>query len=364
MMDNKKKLDFEQAQMIRHLHHAEQLIERRAYKEAEQILVEFDLPTYQMFSHIERGILTWVLGEIAREQHDFEQAQAHFNNSMTLLNDNTVPDKHVRTMVALGKLQSKINQHEEALHILNQAYRIALTEKIPTPIEISLLTNLGMVHGRLGELYSSIYYLQEAHKLNQAIQSHYQTGQIHMALGVCYMQLDRYQEAKRHFEKAIYAFQLDDDLENQAGTYLNLGILCQYFLRFEETYHYLKKSIQIYQQTSQHQLKQKAILKLAKAYFQDGEFSTAHSYAKAILLEPDKSSTYIQQTYELLIEIELAKHNYPQAMEYVEKALANQTKQEQANQETLLLKKAQIHHHLGQFELASKLFLEAISTSS
>lgn len=361
-MDNKKKLDFEQAQMIRHLHHAEQLIERRAYKEAEQILVEFDLPTYQIFSHIERGILTWILGELAREQHDFEQAKVHFNNSITLLNDNTVSDKRVRTMVALGKLQSKVNQHEEALHTLNRAYRIALTEKIPTPIEISLLTNLGMVHGRLGELYSSIYYLREAHKLNQAIQSHYQTGQIQMALGVCYMQLDRYKEAKQHFEKAVYAFQLDDDLENQAGTYLNLGILCQYFHRFDETYHYLKKSIQIYQQTGQNQLKQKAILKLAKAYFQDGEFSTAYSYAKAILLEPDKSPSFVLQTYELLMEIEIAKHNYPQALEYVEKALSTQAQQGKANQEALLLKKAQIHHHLGQFELASKLILEAMST--
>lgn len=362
MMDNKKKLDFEKSEMIRHLHHAEQLIERREYKEAEQILVKFDLPTYQIFSHIERGILTWILGELAREQQNFEQAQEHFNNSMILLNDNSVPDKKVRTMVALGKLQSKINQHEEALHTLNQAYRIAITEKIPTLIEISLLTNLGMVHGRLGELYSSIYYLQEAHKLNQAIQSHYQTGQIHMALGVCYMQLDRYQEAKQHFEKAVYAFQLDDDLENQAGTFLNLGILCQYFNKFDETYHYLKKSIHIYQQTGQHQLKQKAILKLAKAYFQDGEFSTALSYAKAILLEPDKSPVFIQQTYELLMEIEIAKHNYHQAMEYVDKALANQAQHGQANQKSLLLKKAQIYHYLGQFELASKLILEAIST--
>jgi HTH-type transcriptional regulator, quorum sensing regulator NprR len=342
-----------------HLRQAEQCIERNDFVMARRVLTQRKLQAVTTFSQEQQGVLHWILAELAREQGELAQAVDDFAQSVSLLTAN--PAKCVRSMTALGKLQSKRGEQEVALATLNEAYRLAVGEQVPAVIEIPLLINLGMVHGKLGEPYSLIAFLQQAQQLNKTSHLQFQSGQIDMALGVCYMQLDQYKEARRHFKQAIYAFKLNDDQENQAGTYLNLGILSRHFQQYEEAYGYLQQAIQLYHQLGLAELKQKTMLKLAKTYYRDGELATAQNYGQAILLEANEANTLAAQTHAFLAELALAKHEYKQALTLLKQAFAVLKKRQETPPTVLWQLKAQIYQRLGRYEEAAALFVQQIS---
>ncbi|MFZ7682916.1 tetratricopeptide repeat protein [Bacillus cereus] len=123
---------------------------------------------------------------------------------------------------SLGYLYSRINNHETALSTLN---KIIIHEQISGILRVSLLANLGIVHGRLSEYYSAINFLEEAIEQNEQTRTHYKAGEIYMALGICNMELQRFDQAKKANEKALKFFKLNENKLYEAGTYTNLGIL-------------------------------------------------------------------------------------------------------------------------------------------
>lgn len=339
----------------RQLRHAEQLIERNQFDHAQKVIEQADLRNYSNLDAQEQGILSWVLGEMAEAKEKWKEAKQHFKKSIEQFESVSCIDPWIRALVSLGKLYSRMEDHEQALNILNRAYHHAISEKVSTPIEISVVFNLGMVHGKLGELYSSLYFLNRALELNQLIRSQYQAGQIFMALGICYMQLKRFQESKKNFENAIHVFRIADDLENQAGTLMNLGTLCGYFYKYEEAYNYLKQAIQIYQQIGRLELKYLTILKLAKLYFRDGEYQPARTYGKSLLIETNVPSYILQQANELLAEIEFHQKNFEQALKYIDQSYDFIQYSEGEGTHSLAIKKAKILHQLGKYHAASDL---------
>ncbi|MEM5673616.1 tetratricopeptide repeat protein, partial [Bacillus cereus] len=97
----------------------------------------------------------------------------------------------------------RFNNHETALSTLNRAYKIIIHEQISGILRVSLLANLGIVHGRLSEYYSAINFLEEAIEQNEQTRTHYKAGEIYMALGICNMELQRFDQAKKQMKKLL-----------------------------------------------------------------------------------------------------------------------------------------------------------------
>lgn len=89
------------------------------------------------------------------------------------------------------------------LSTLNRAYKIIIHEQISGILRVSLLANLGIVHGRLSEYYSAINFLEEAIEQNEQTRTHYKAGEIYMALGICNMELQRFDQAKKQMKKLL-----------------------------------------------------------------------------------------------------------------------------------------------------------------
>ncbi|MBL2480550.1 XRE family transcriptional regulator, partial [Klebsiella pneumoniae] len=82
--------------------------------------------------------------------------------------------------------------------------------------------------------YSAINFLEEAIEQNEQTRTHYKAGEIYMALGICNMELQRFDQAKKANEKALKFFKLNENKLYEAGTYTNLGILSSYKKEFHQ----------------------------------------------------------------------------------------------------------------------------------
>lgn len=119
----------------------------------------------------------------------------------------------------------QMDNNEKAFTILNETYRQVIQNQIGGLLNTSVLMNLGVAHGKIGEYHSVIRLLTEAHEINQATSTLFKEGQIFMALGICYRRVSQCEKAKECYKKALQYFEMIDDLENRAGTYTNLGVL-------------------------------------------------------------------------------------------------------------------------------------------
>ncbi|NIA61164.1 hypothetical protein G5716_29495 [Bacillus pacificus] len=64
-------------------------------------------------------------------------------------------------------------------------------------------------------------------------------GKIHMALGVCYMELKDYKKSESEFLNSLHFCKLSNEKADESGVHTNLGIL---YVRNNET----KKELNIY----------------------------------------------------------------------------------------------------------------------
>lgn len=349
-------MDISQTNLMRELAYAEQSIEAGNYEQAKRILERSQLDVHSFCESKELGVLRWINGKLHEQQRNWFDAQTNYEESIALLETTSWTDKQVRSMISLAKCLGKTEGDDSALAVLYKAYEIAIYEKISLPVQVALVFELGITQGKLGELYSSIYFLKDAMKLNETMNSTFKSGLIQMSLGVCYMQLGQFKEAKGAFEKSIYAFHLSDDIENLAGTYMNLGILYSYFQMYEECYSSFKQSISLYQQLGENKFRMQCIIKLAQVYVQDGEFDLAISHCKSVVIEKDAPVTLLVKAYEILSDIAYQRHLLHESLEYVIQAISTcQLENSSEIKNKLITRKAKLLYLLGDFEQSASL---------
>lgn len=347
--------DFLYIQVQKELKLAENHVELGNIEKAVKILEHPRFQATDFLDPIQKGIFGWIQGRLHEKKRNFAEAIRYFSESVSSLEMVHSNEKLVRSLISMGKVFSKMNQNEKSLQILNQAYQIAIYEQITGPIQISLFIYLGMVHGKLGELYSAIHFLNEAMKLNQVTDSYYKAGRIFMALGVCYMELNRFQESIHAFEQAVYVFKLTNDQENEAGTYTNLAILFVRNQNYDQSIQYFKQAIDLYQQIGNQQLKMNTMIKLAQAYFYHGDFESSMLQCEAIIAGDEKETTIYKKTYELMGDVEFQGGNFLLSLNYYDHALSYVKQEELKNEKQLMMKKAKTYHRMGKFEQASLL---------
>ncbi|WP_170839717.1 helix-turn-helix domain-containing protein [Lihuaxuella thermophila] len=346
--------DFLPIQVQKAIKQAENHVERGEYEKAAKFLERSWFQSPDDLDPAQKGILRWIQGKIHEKKHDFSKAVSYYSESVSCLEMIYPNEILVRSLVSLGKVYSKMDQDEMSLQVLQKAYRLLISEQITGPVQISLLINLGMVHGKLGEHVSAVYFLTEAMKLNETTDSYFKAGRIYMALGVCYMELNRFQESIDAFEKAVYAFKLTNDQENEAGTYTNLGILFLRNQNYDPSVMYFKRAIHLYQQMGYLRLKRNTMMKLAQTHFYHGDFEAAAKECEAIFAENQGETEILRRAYELMGDIEFQRKNFTLSLNYYDRSLSC-AKEGTSNRENhhLIIKKAKIYYQTGKYEQAS-----------
>ncbi|WP_028778056.1 tetratricopeptide repeat protein [Shimazuella kribbensis] len=344
-------------EVLRILLAAEKKMERNKFQEAFESIQDFSDSVINEWSSTEQGIYFWICGRSEDYNHHSKEAISCYIKSVDALQSDSDKNLLIRSMIALSKTFSKTGEDEKALHLLKNAYEIAIYENVPTYTQITILFQLGVHHGKLGEIHSAIYFLNQALKYSEELGIQYKPGQIYMSLGICYMQLDRFEESKKSLDNAVLAFQLSKDTENLAGTYMNLGILYGYHQIFDQAAIHLQKAIDIYHELGQIPAKLQCKIKLASYLYQDGEWEDAASYCKSILLEDSKNHSLHFLAYELLSDMEQAKNQNKTALHYIEKALAL-SEISTSQQNRLLTKKAQLLMKQGEWKKAMEIYAQ------
>ncbi|MDP5275944.1 helix-turn-helix domain-containing protein [Chengkuizengella axinellae] len=308
------------SQMKREIKSAENYIITNSFDKIEQMIQKEDYFKKEGLNHYDKGILNWVHGKYYEKKRDFNHAITYYNESITELELGNHTNEMLRSLDSIGYVYSQSNQNEKALLVLTKAHRIMIYDQIHGVLRVSLLSNLGVVHGKLKEYYSAINFLEEARELNEKIESYYKAGDIYMALGVCYMELNRHEEAKKSYEKALKYFKLNENKFQEAGTYTNLGILSIYQDNYNQAKLYLNTAINTYNKIkAEGSLVMNAQVELGRVYYLQKEYDQGISLCKDIIAM-DAVNKPKAQAYELLGDIYNRLLNSELSLEYYKKA--------------------------------------------
>ncbi|CAN2250069.1 tetratricopeptide repeat protein [Bacillus vallismortis] len=345
------------SQVKKEIKTAENQVNANSFDKVEAFVQKKEYLSREDLNEYDKGILTWIHGKYYEYKKDYNHAITFFEKSFYQLEIGNHTNEMLRSLDSLGHSHSQVQDNEKALHILNKAYRIMIYDQISEMIRISILVNLGIVHGKLREFYSAINFLEEARDLNDKLGSFYKAGEIFMALGVCNMELKRYKEAKISYERALKYFKLSEDKYHEAGTYTNLGILCSYQKDYYQADLDLRTAINIYKHVKAEESKiMNAQVELAKVYYLQENYEKAASLCNDII-KPDDNNKHKAQAFELLGDIndklsnvEVALYNYTEA----KRILVNQS----MPCDHVCKKVADVYFKLGEYQKAADSYKE------
>lgn len=293
---------------------AEMHLNNNMFDKIEGLIQKKEYLNYKELDSYYKGILLWIHGKYFGHNKDYNYAITLLEKSIAVLEEGNYTEELLRSLDSLGYVNSQINQNEKALYILNKAYRIMIYEQISGIVRISILVNLGIVHGKLNEYYSALNFLQEARDLNDNVGTYYKSGEIFMVLGICNMELKRYKDAKKSYESAIRFFKLNNNKYFEAGTYTNLGILFLYQKEYNQAELHLKTAINIYKSvdTEAKEL-MNTLIGLSRIYYLQENLDKAVSLCHDIL-KFKKINKYTAEAYELLGDISQKQSNSNSAL--------------------------------------------------
>ncbi|MGG5741753.1 MULTISPECIES: helix-turn-helix domain-containing protein [Bacillus cereus group] len=277
-------------------------------------------------SYYEYGLLNWVKGKYHETLGDFSIAELLYRVSVEKFQKTASSKELMRSLDSLGSCYTKLEKYELATQTLKEAYRISVYEQIQDITKVSLLLNLGIVHGRIKEIYSAIHFLTEAVELNQMLGTYFKQGDIYMALGICYMEINNLTEAEFCYFKSLHFLQITDNKKNEAGLYTNLGILyvkendldkgIEYFIKSLALYHQIQASTSVINNTK---------IELAKTYLAKKDFIKVEEYCLEII-KTEKNHYFLAKSHELFGDLWLLRLDTQKAINEYNKALATYQK--------------------------------------
>lgn len=345
------------SQVKKEIKTAENQVNANSFDKVEAFIQKKEYLSRNDLNEYDKGILMWIHGKYYEYRKDYNHAITFFEKSFSELEKGKHTNEMLRSLDSLGSGHSQVSNNEKALHILNKAYRIMIYDQISGMIRISILVNLGVVHGKLKEFYSAINFLEEARDLNDNLGTFYKSGEIFMALGICNMELKRYKDAKSSYERALKYFKLSENKYHEAGTYTNLGILFSYQKDYYQAELDLKTAINIYKNVHAEEARiMNAQVELARVYYLQEEYAKATSLCKDIIKLNDVNK-HKAQAFELLGDINYKLSNIESSLtdyEEAKKILVTQS----MPCDYVCKKVADVYFNLGDYQKAANSYKE------
>ncbi|MFB4212860.1 helix-turn-helix domain-containing protein [Shouchella sp. 1P09AA] len=250
----------------------------------------------EFLTDFDKGILNWIHGKYFELKGDYTHSIPFFLKSLEYIEDKReYCSERVRSYDSLGNAYGKIGKNDIALTKLYEGYKLILTTNVNETTQISLLSNLGVLHGRLKEYYSAINFLEETQDLNKQLRLFYKAGDIAMALGICYMEIGRLEDAKNSYEQAIQFYKFEGASQSEAKVYTNYGILNMYQKNYYHAQLLLKSAIKLYDDSQEINIMNTHV-ELAKSYLHQNNRDLAIKHCKLVKTMKDENRFKAQAT--------------------------------------------------------------------
>ncbi|WP_137791905.1 tetratricopeptide repeat protein [Bacillus sp. E(2018)] len=320
----------------------------------DQALYNIDL---NHLSNEEKGTLNWIKGKILYEKQNMNEAIHSFQTSITFLQSTNEYSRLVRSLDSLGELLIEINNEKEAFEVLNEGYELLTLHYVNDIIRSSLLINLGILHGKMGEYYSAIRILEQVRTTNISMNRHYKNSKILISLGICYRRIGKNDLSEDCYKEALNFLDLYNEESYRGTAYFNLGILNTHRNNPEKAIEYYLLALNCYIQQNDTPKAIQAKLSLSKAYMIQKEWDIAQKYCMQILATSttitEKATAYIQ-----LGEILYRQEKYKDALSQLKDGLDIveniQNNPEEINDLYKLI--GNCYYKLNDFELAANYF--------
>lgn len=298
----------------------------------------------------DKGILKWVSGKLAENKSNWEEATKYYQESIQLFENSAFLEELVRSLDSLGYVYLLMEKNMEAVDVLHNAFGLITQNFIGGVLKISLLLNLGVAHGKIGEYHSAIRLLKTAREQNESSGILYKEGQILMALGVCNRKLNRLEIAEECYQKALIYFKMMNDRINTAGTLINSGILYRDLGQFGKSVELLQAAIQLSEELTMPKYLYNAKLELVETYIVSVNPNQAVKICQEVS-ECDDGKEFAALSHKLWGDVEYQSCNYDEAIQLYVKALGICQEENNVVQESVLLGKI-AHAYLAKQEFA------------
>lgn len=301
-------------------------VTNREYENIEEDLFVIEKRIGEL-SHKELGLYFYCKGKLLKDYYkDFEESSIFLNKSIKEYHQKSFHLERIRSINELASMYTEQNQLSEAFELLEIAYKESIFFKISGLERIKLLFNLGLLHGKQGEYYSGIRYLNSLIELSKRTNIYYKTGKAYMVLGLCHKGRKEYTNALDAYKKASFFFESTGDKLNLAGIFINIGIIYRLINKSDESIYYLQNALDMYEKLDDYFGTLNAIYELAVSNHINGlndkiptlfeRFSNSYS--------ADTFPTSILLKFLVLMgDINLYEHETKKALEFYKQAFSH-----------------------------------------
>lgn len=128
------------------------------WQEAERMLTECRQSAIEASLKYEEGAACWLLGNVFRDNHAYDQARVLYNDAFRLLEASTSYAEQLYVYLHSGILERLQNKNKKALDLLHRAQAI-MNDTGERLDEGYLLIEMGIVLWQMGEIRSAVKYL-------------------------------------------------------------------------------------------------------------------------------------------------------------------------------------------------------------
>ena len=165
--------------------------------------------------------------------------------------------------------------YQDALAVHSAAAEVAATTAPGGEAEAEALTNLGMVHWRLGQCEQGLGLLQRALAIRRAAGDRAGEARVLAGLGIVCEQLSRYPDSLAHYQAALAAYRELGDHRRLAVTLGNLGVLYWRLGRHPEAIDCQQRAAAAGRELGDRRLEGYALANLGLVYQQVGRYPEA-----------------------------------------------------------------------------------------
>jgi HTH-type transcriptional regulator, quorum sensing regulator NprR len=252
----------------------------------------------------------------------------------------------------LAEMYLDKKDNHKAYEILNDAYEIVSVHYAPSIIRASILINLGIVHGKLGEYHTAIRLLEEVKSTNKNTGRYFKTGEILISLGICYRRISKEALAENCYKEALNFFDFFNDDKLRGTAYFNLGILKSHQKEYEKSVEYLLLALNTYKQLNEDDNLFQTKIALAKAFMKMSKMNQSQQYCFQVIAAADKV-IYKINSYLILGDSFYNQDDYTNALSYFQEALdliELSNEENQQKKQEVLIRIGHCYYKLGNFK--------------
>ncbi|MEU0548763.1 tetratricopeptide repeat protein [Micromonospora sp. NPDC005979] len=343
-------------QELAELHHLAGMVaqDQRRFEEAEahyrqslDIKLEFNDRHGAAITHHQLGV-------VAQDQRRFEEAEAHYRQALKLFEEFNDRHSAASTYHQLGMVAQEQRRFEEA----EAHYRQSLNIKL----EFNNRHSAAITYHQLGRIAQNQRRFEEAEAhyrqsldIKLEFNDRYSAASTYHQLGVVAQEQRRFEEAEAHYRQSLNIALEFNDRHGAAITHHQLGVVAQNQRRFEEAEAHCRQALKLFEEFNDRHSAASAYHQLGMVAREQQRFEEAEAHfrqALAIKLEfNDRHSA--ASTYHQLGRVAQEQRRFEEAEAQYRQALA--IKLEFNNRHSAAI----THHQLGMLAQEQRRFEEA-----